>query len=436
MSAARSLTSWLADPPAADGLLPQATRRVVALGALERGLPGPGDESWRFTRLDGLGEESFQLAAAGPLPDVDQLTALSPEGVVVDRLVLVNGRIVPELSEIGALPAGAGFGSLRAMKQAARDGVAEAALLLERLDTLSRPAGGVFSAINSALAEDAAGLWVPAGVRLERPLHVLSLMLPGATPLLAQSRLLVAMGEGSAATVVESNGGFGEAACFCNAVGEFLLGPGATLEHLRVQRDSGAGRRVSGTFLRLEREARARSHTFTTSGRLIRNEYRLELAGAGARGEINGLALLRDGTQVDNHTHLIHRAPDCSSRQSFRTILSDRSRGVFTGRIEVARDAQRTDAVQSCAALLLSPEARAVARPQLEILADDVKCTHGATVGSLDEGSLFYLRSRGIPRDLARRLLIHAFCSGQLGRVRTSELVSPLDRLITRTLAE
>ena len=433
---ARRLADWLADPPEAAGLVAEPVRGLLAESARERGLPGRRDEAWRYTSLAGLEDELFTLAGEGPAPTAAQLTALTPEGVLADRVVVVNGRLVPELCEIGPLPEGAGFGSLRAMARAAREGVKEAGLLLERLDSLCRPGERTFSALNSALAGDATGLWVPDGVRLERPLLVISLVLPGEATLLSQPRLLVVLGRDSQASVLESHGGFGPRPYFCNAVSEFHLGEGARLEHLRVQRDSAAGRRVSGAFLRLQKDAQLRSHTFTTSGRQVRNEFHLELAGPGAEGEINGLALLRGDTQVDNHTQVDHLAPDCRSRQSFRSILAERSRGIFTGRILVARDAQRTDAVQNCAALLVSEEAQALARPQLEILADDVKCTHGATVGSLDAASLFYLRSRGIPKDLARRILIHAFCSGQLARVRTGELVKPLDRLITRTLAE
>jgi len=436
VSGARTVAEWLADPPATAGLVEGAERVRLARVARELGLPAPRDEAWRYSRVDDLADLRLELAGEGPMPRADQLTALTPEGVRVDRLVVVNGRLVPELSEIGPLPEGAGVGSLRAMAKAAREGIAGAAALLGRLDSLSRPEERMFSALNSALAGDAVGVWVPDGVELERPLLVISLVLPGEAPLLSQPRLLVVAGREARLSVMEAHGGFGGTPYICNAVSEFQVGAGAQVEHLRVQRDSAAGRRVSGAFLRVEAGGRLRSHTFTTSGRAVRNEYRLDLAGAGARGEVNGLSLLSGGSQVDSHTLVRHLEPDGRSRQSFRTILAGKSRGVFTGRIQVAMDAQRTDAVQSCSSLLLSEEAQALARPQLEILADDVKCTHGATVGSLDATSLFYLRSRGIPKDLARRLLIHAFCGDLLGRVRTSEMVNPLDRLVTRTLAE
>ena len=436
MSQARTLAEWLEHPPARDGLLSTEARHEVARLATLLGLPGPRDEAWRYTRLSGLEEEALELGVEAPLPDEHQLRALTPEGVTLDRLVVVNGRPVPSLCQIGPLPDGVGIGSLSAMRQAAREGNSSAARLLEHLDLLSQSRQRAFSAINSALAEDAAALWVPEGVQLPRPLLVLSLVLPQAGPLLSQPRLLAVLGQHSQATVLEAHGGFGDKAYLCNAVSEFHVQAHARLEHVRVQRDSVAGRRVSGAFFQVMAGAQARTHTYTLGGRTVRNEIRMELVEPGASGEINGLGLLKGETHLDNHTHVAHLAPDCQSHQGFRTILAERSQGIFTGRIQVAKDAQHTDAVQQCASMVLSPEARAVARPQLEILADDVKCTHGSTVGSMDANSLFYLRSRGIPGDLARRILIHAFCSAQLGRVRASEMVNPLDRLITRTLAD
>lgn len=436
MSQARTLDQWLEQPPAQDGLLQEEARREVAHLARELGLPAVRNEAWRYTRLGDLEQELLHLDPDAPLPDETQLRALTPEGIALDRMVVVNGRLLPGLCRIGPLPDGVGLGSLRTMRRAAREGDKGASLLLEHLDQLSQPRQRVFSAINSALAEDACALWVPQGVRLPRPVLVISLVLPQVGPLLSQPRLLAVLSPESQATVLEAHGAFGDTPYLCNAISEFHVEAGARLEHVRVQRDSPAGRRISGAFLRLKTDARARSHTFTLGGRTVRNEVHLELVEPGASGEINGLGLLKGDSHLDNHTHVTHLAPDCHSRQGFRTILAERSRGIFTGRIQVTRQAQRTDAVQQCASMVLSSDARAVARPQLEIHADDVKCTHGSTVGSLDANSLFYLRSRGIPGDLARRILIHAFCSAQLGRVRTGELVNPLDRLITRTLAD
>jgi len=429
----RPLADWLREPPAA-GLLDGAARRAAGEAWLRLGPPTKRLEAWRYTDFGELAGESFALDGPEPEALAGALERLMPTGVEADTLVFVDGRPRPELWRIGELPDGVGLGSLRGMARAAAEGVAGAREMLAALGSLADAGSGAFAALNSALAGDGCGLYLPAGVELARPVQVIQLQ-TGVEALLVQPRLLVVAGRGSAATVFEGHGGPGGAGALCNAVGEFRLAEEARIEHVRVQRDGDGARRVHGVEARLAAGAALRSHTFTVGGGRVRNESRLRLEGPGAEAEINGLTLLRGASHVDNHTLVEHVAPDCRSRQAFKSVLDGPSRAVFTGRILVAQDAQRTDAEQASSALLLGDEARSWARPQLEIHADDVKCTHGATVGSLDADSLFYLRARGIPADLARRLLIHAFASGLLARVRRGELLAPLDRLITRTLA-
>lgn len=435
-AASRSLADWLADPPAAPALLDGERRRAAAERFRELGLPTRRQEAWRYTDLGGLGGETFALPGEDwPSPVAAQLDALVPSGVDAHTLIFVNGLLRDDLSRVGDLPPGSGLGSLKGMARAAAEGVDGARAMLETLDRLAAENDGPFHALSSALAGEGCGLYLPDGAVLERPVQVIHLLL-GDQALLVQPRMLVMAGRGSRATVFESHGGREGSRTFCNSVAEFHLDEDAAVEHVRVQRDGPSGRRVCGLTARLAAGAEFRSHTFTLGGELVRNETRVKLEGPGARGEVNGLYLLKGESHVDNHTLIEHLSPDCTSGQVFKGVLDERSRGVFTGRILVAQDAQRTDAEQSSDSLLLSDKARGWTRPQLEIHADDVKCSHGATVGSLDEDSLFYLRARGIPGDLAKRLLIHAFASGLLGRVRTAPLLAPLDRLITRTLAE
>jgi Fe-S cluster assembly protein SufD len=434
--AGRPLAAWLEDLPTGPALLSVQRRRRAAEAFLREGLPTRRLEDWRYTDLGSLGEERFLLEDEGPSqPVAAQLDALIPTGVAGDTLVFVNGRLRPDLSAVGDLPAGVVLGSLQALRRSATAAGEANGAMLAALDAAEAAGDGVFGALNAALAGEGCGLYLPAGLRLERPVQVIQLSI-GKAPLLVQPRLLVIAEEGSRATVFEAQGALDAGRSFCNSIAEFHLGAGAQVEHIRVQRDDADGRRVSGLDARIGAEADFRSHTLTTGGALVRNESRLRLEGAGARGEINGLYLLDGQSHVDNHTRVEHLVPDGSSRQVFKGVLDGRSRGVFTGRIYVAQDAQRTDAEQSANSLLLSDEARGWTRPQLEIYADDVKCTHGATVGSLSADSLFYLRARGLPASLARRLLIHAFASELLARVRTAPLIAPLDRLITRTLAE
>lgn len=414
--------------------LPAAAQAARAR-ALELGLPGGGHEDWRYTRMKDLMQEQYHAGLVIDEVCEEQLRALTPEGVEMHRLVIVNGNIRWDLSRIEGLPDGVGVGSLIGMREQAGQGNEAAAALIKRLDTLSQPRARAMTALNGGLAGDGIGLWLPDGVALKQPLHILSLVTGGSETILVQPRLLVVAGQDSRATLVESEGGPDAVRYLSNAVSEFQLDDGSNVEHVRVQRDSSQGRRVSGLFARLGERSEFRSHTFTFGGMQVRNESRVDLAGSNSHAEVNGLILLRGEEHVDSHTWFEHREPDCTSSQLFKGVLDGSSTSIFTGRIHVHQKGQRTDAVQSGDALLLSDRARSVARPQLEIYADDVKCTHGSTVGNLDETGLFYMRSRGIPADLGRRILMHAFASGLLGRLGNSGLAAPLDRLITRTLA-
>ncbi len=404
--------------------------------ALEKGLAIQDAEDWRYTRMPELLDEAFAAEAPQRRFSEEELKPLIPEGVEACRLVFVNGNFRADLSICSGLPEGLVMGSLKLLAERVASGDTQASRLFSEMDQLADAGNRSWSALNGALAGDGLGLLIPEGLRLERPIHVLHMVDAASAPLLVQPRLLVLAGADSHVTLVESHGGPDGTSYFANAVSEFQLAEGAFVEHVNIQRDSSHARRVTGLFARLASRAEFRSHSFTCGGQQIRNEVRVELAGENSLGEINGLSLISGSEHVDNHTWIEHRVADCKSRQMFKSLLGGESTSIFTGRIHVDQQAQRTDAVQAGDALLLSDRARSVARPQLEIYADDVRCTHGSTVGSLDETGMFYMRSRGIPQNLARRILMHAFASDLLGRLACHELAAPLDRLITRTLAE
>lgn len=421
---------------ASDTLLPEDRARQARDAALALGIPGGGREDWLYTKMSGLLEESFLLEAPAGILDEAALQPLVPEGVDAYRIVFENGRMRNDLCRLEGLPEQVGIGSLAGMRRVAAEGHAEAAAMLERLDKLAGSGTRALSALNAGLAGDGIGIWLPDEMELDKPLLVVCVVSGAEQALLIQPRLLVVAGRNSSLTLVDSHGGPDAADYFSNAICEFFLDEGARVEHVRVQRDSRQARCVTGLFARVGAGADFRSHGFTFGGSQVRNESRVELVGPGAHGEINGLVLLASGEHVDNHTWFEHAEPDCTSRQLFKSVLDGDSTSIFSGRIHVHRKGQRTDAVQSGDAMLLSDRARSVARPQLEIYADDVKCTHGSTVGNLDETAMFYMRSRGIPADLARRILMHAFAAGLLSRLIDQDLARPLDRLITRTLAE
>ena len=271
-----------------------------------------------------------------------------------------------------------------------------------------------FTALNTAFLRHGAVLHFPKGCEAPGPIHLLFITTDGGAGSgddahVSHPRLLVIADEGSKATVVESYATIGEGAHFTNVVGEFVIGANADLQHCRVQSESDNAFHVSDTTATVARDGRYTSHVITLGGALTRNAITATLDDENAECTLNGLYLLSGRQHLDNHTAIEHRKPNGRSWEVYKGILDDKSTGVFRGLIHVFEDAQKTDAKQSNANLLLSKDATANSKPQLEIYADDVKCTHGATIGQMDEAALFYLRSRGLPLDRAKQMLVGAF---------------------------
>ncbi|MGH8309983.1 MAG: Fe-S cluster assembly protein SufD, partial [Steroidobacteraceae bacterium] len=280
-----------------------------------------------------------------------------------------------------------------------------------------------------ALFTDGAYIHVPAHTVLERPIHVLFIS-TGATnghSAMSHPRVLVVLDDDSQAAVVESYAGPDGARYFTNVVTEIALGAHAVLDHYKLQRESAEAYHVGSIYLRAARSANCTSHSISVGGALVRNDVMAVLAGEGGECTLNGLYLADGQRHVDNHTTIDHAMPHCDSREIYKGILADRARGVFNGKIIVRPDAQKTDAKQTNKALLLSDDAQINTKPQLEIFANDVKCTHGAAVGQLDEDAIFYLRARGLDLQQARDMLIHAFAGDVLNRIRIEPLRKSLE---------
>jgi Fe-S cluster assembly protein SufD len=294
-----------------------------------------------------------------------------------------------------------------------------------------------FVALNTAFLADGAFIHVPAHAVVEKPIHVLFLSTGAGngTPLMAHPRVLVVLGDNSQASVVESYAGPEGTRYLTNAVTELVLGPHAVLDHYKLQHESVEAYHVGGTYIHAARSANCSSHSVSLGGALVRNDVVAVLDGEGGECTLNGLYLGDAQRLVDNHTTIDHAKAHCGSREIYKGILADRARGVFNGKIIVRADAQKTDAKQTNRALLLSHDAQINTKPQLEILANDVKCTHGAAVGQLDEEAVFYLRSRGIGRAEARRLLIHAFAGDVLQRMPVVAIREAVERVLQRQLA-
>jgi Fe-S cluster assembly protein SufD len=390
------------------------------------GFPSVRDEEWRFTSVAPIAGTEFQPAPHERLDEAQLETFLYADAP--HRLVIVNGRFAPELSRTAGLPRGMRFGSL-------------AAAVSDEADTVGRYLGQIadfgsraFAALNTAFLEDGAFVHIPDGTALEQPLQLLFVSVADGS-VMTHPRVLVLAGHGSQSRIVETYVGAGEQACFTNAVTEIFAGENAMVDHYKVQEESVQAFHVASMHVHAARSATVSSHSFTLGGRLVRNDVFALLDGEGAEVTLNGLYLADGDRRVDNHTTIDHAKPHCPSHEIYKGILGGRARAVFNGKIIVRPDAQKTDAKQTNRALLLTDEAVINTKPQLEIFADDVKCTHGAAIGQLDEDALFYLQARGLTFFEARDLLIHAFAGDILDRVRIEPLKHALEAELYAQLA-
>ncbi len=419
-----------APSPAATGdLRRRAFERFSALG-----MPTTRLERWRFTNVAPIAGTAFTLAAPADkaAARVDAAPhALSGAGA---RLTFINGRYVAPASDLAQLPAGVQVGSLA--DALASESAGTRAVVDTHLASEAGVGDEAFTALNTALLHDGAVVHVPANTVVEEPIQLLFVTSPpaGGAPVMTHPRVLIVAGENSQVRLVESYGGGGESAYLTNAVTEVVAGPAAVVDHYKLVRESLAGYHIAAMHLRLARAANFSSHAVTLGGAIVRNDVQATLDGEGVECTLNGLYLANGRRLIDNHTTIHHAKPHCSSHELYKGILDDHAHAVFNGKIIVAIDAQKTDAKQTNKALLLSEDAQINTKPELEIFADDVKCTHGATVGQLDEDALFYLRARGLAENQARSVLIHAFASDLLNRIAVEPIRAQLDNLLLRQL--
>ncbi len=403
---------------------------------VELGFPTTKQEEWRFTNVAPIAETQFTLAPAprprATLPGRAEVERLSLGAG--PRLVFVDGRHAGSLSAVSSLPPGVQAGSLAAALSAAPSGD----LVREHLAHHARWQESAFTALNTAFVADGAFVYVPAHVALERPLELLLLSTGRAAadrPMVAHPRHLIVLDRGAQATIIESYAGVADTLYWTNAVTEVVTGEGAQVELYRVQREGPRSFQVATTHSRQDRDSYMGLHVITLGGALARHDITTVLDGRGAELILNGLYLLGDAQHADHHTVIDHAQPQCASHEFFNGVLAARAHGVFNGRIVVRPGAQRTDSKQTNNNLLLSTEARADSQPQLEIHADDVKCTHGSTVGPIDQTQLYYLRSRGLSPEAAEGILTYGFGAEILGRMRHPGVRDRLDRLVRERLS-
>jgi Fe-S cluster assembly protein SufD len=393
------------------------------------GFPTLHDEDWRFTNVAPLARLPFKPVFAPIRADVtfDDLNQFAFSRMKCRRLVFVDGHYCQGFTD--GLPhletEGYEVGSLRG---ALKDGKN---LLLERhLTHYANGDDNSFAALNQAFFHDGGFIHIPAGQVVQEPVHLLFISTSRETGTTVQPRNLIIAGANSKATIIESYVTLGGAAYFTNAVTEIIAGDNAALEHVKFQDEAADAFHIATIAGEFGGASNVRLHSFALGAKLSRNNIRAKLAGEGLECILNGLYLTRGEQLADHHMVVEHAQPHCASHEYFNGILDDKSRGVFHGRIYVHPIAQKTDAKQTNKNLLLSDDATADTKPQLEIYADDVKCTHGATIGQLNDESIFYLRSRGIPEKTARRMLIHAFAGEIIERVKCGPAREELDKIV------
>ena len=434
----KALERFLADHAAfaanGGGASPEWVREVRERGArrlTELGLPTTKQEDWRFTSVQAIADSMFVLPSSprAEAPPAKAIHAYEVCEAGRHLVVFVNGRYSGALSSVAGLPRDVIVGSLAGAIKNHGD------LIRKHIDTLASR-GGPFAALNSAFLGDGGFIYVPPGIVMDAPVQLLYLSVPGAEPTVSHPRTLIVADKLSRVSVVETYAGHGDGRYLTNAVTEIIAADGARVDCYRIQRESINAYHTALTALHQGRDTVVHLHPVVLGAELSRHDINLVLDGENGHAMLNGLYILGGRQHTDHHTTIDHAKPHCESHEYFNGVLDDSSRGVFNGRIIVRPGAQRTDSKQTNNNLVLSENARADSQPQLEIYADDVKCTHGATLGPIDEKAMFYLTSRGIPTAEARSLLTYGFGAEILERMEIAPLQAQLDRLIRSRLLQ
>ncbi|MFK7921191.1 MAG: Fe-S cluster assembly protein SufD [Bacteroidia bacterium] len=394
----------------------QAKEKLAGLS-----LPNRKVEEWKYTPLRLVQKRKYTNYASQNAIDIKPYLI---EGVEADLLVFVNGQYQAQLSSISLNEGSLYVSDLESLSDAGAEAF-EA-----NFGTVADNYSDIFAALNTSHAEAGVLVHVPKGKIAKAPIHIIHISDANGTALGMQHRNLVIVGEQADAKIIETTHTLGEGRTFRNAMTEIIIGDNAGMEYIKIQRESDEAFQVDRTEVKQGRDSRFSIFTFTFSGELMRNNLRMRLMGENIESHLMGLYLL-DGTQhVDNATMVDHAMPNGMSNELYKGIMDEKSTGVFSGRIHVYEDAQKTNAYQTNRNIVLTETANVSTMPQLEIYADDVKCSHGATTGSLDESAMFYMRARGIKETDARKMLVHAFAMEVADHVSIDAVKDHLANLI------
>ncbi|HEX9997710.1 MAG TPA: Fe-S cluster assembly protein SufD [Abditibacterium sp.] len=393
------------------------------------GFPTVRDEEWKYTDITPAANLATLPVFRSELNGAAaQISGNLPFGEIGGhRLTFVNGHYAPDLSRLETLPDGAFVSNL------AREFAGENEVLQEHFGKTIDAQNETFAALNTAFAQDGAFIKIGSNLEVGTPIHLLFLS-HGDQIGISHPRNLILVGDNSSVTIIETFASTSETVNFSNAITEIVAGHGARVEHVKVQNESEKAFHIGSMQISAARDSNIRSHSINFGGRLVRNNAVAVMGDEGCEVTLNGLVVGKNNQHIDNHTSMDHAMPHCQSHENYVHVLDGHSNGVFNGKIFVRLDAQKTDAKQSNRTLLLSRDAQINAKPQLEIFADDVKCTHGATIGQLDEDALFYLQARGIPQNQARAILIRAFANATLDGIPVEDLREKLEAMLSARL--
>lgn len=403
-------------------------RESARLQAGDIGFPTIRQEEWKYTNMAPLLQLPLHPAAKPALKLTRRDIAPFTFGLDCHRLIFVDGHFCPELSSLP--PAGGDLQVMNLRGQLKNDAQA----VEQHLARHAHADANFFTAFNTAFFQDGAFVSIAAGKTADKPVHLLFIAASGDVGATALTRCLIVAHRDARVRLIESHVSLSDAARVTNAVTELALGPNAEVEHCKVQQENERSFHIAAVQAVQARDSRWTSHSIAVGARLSRNQIQTSFDAEGGMAVLNGLYLGHGEQLIDHHTVVDHARPHCESHEYYHGILADRSHGVFNGKIFVRKDAQKTNAKQTNRNLLLSDNAVVDTKPQLEIFADDVKCTHGAAIGQLNEDAIFYLQARGIGEALARRMLVQAFASDVIGRIGIEEVRAQLEQLLVEKL--
>jgi Fe-S cluster assembly protein SufD len=409
-----------------------AESRYTALKLFkESGFPNSKLENWKYTDVRPIKRKSFSNVSEVTVSvSAEEVNAIRFDDLDCIEIVFINGMFSKEHSSLSALDKGIVVENMLDALANDKD------LLTKHLTKYANDNVSPFIALNTAFIKNGTFINVAPNTLIEKPINILYLSKESNGALAIHPRNLIVMGENSEATIIESYIGLDNANYFTNSVTEVTLSPSANLKHYKIQQESLNAYHIGNLNVMQDKDSKLESHSISLGGALVRNDIHGQLAAEGAEIIMNGLYMTGNKQHVDNHTRIDHLKPRTLSTENYRGVLNGKSRAVFNGKVIVHKDAQKIEAHQHNANLLLSDDAEIDTKPELEIYADDVKCTHGATVGQLDQNMLFYLRSRAINEETARSLLTYAFADELISNISFAPIRNRLERLVIGQLPD